>query len=212
VVTLPHNAFTYASMRAIWTLAITGLALIAQPADAQERARLEVSLKSLQATLNGQGQLSWVQTTRSTSGGQASSVNVTAKVAEANVDAKSCVLTFRLERSFPNYRIDLSWTLPLRDIGKVEVSPMAEFANRTSAAGGHPERILSTDAPVVLVQVHAERDGKFAAHRWSVNSDKQVIERDERISPASFLFNTEESAKSVANALLNARDHCRQKE
>ncbi len=166
----------------------------------------------LESALTGQGQFSWVQTTTDAAGNKLGSVNVSSRVADSRVDTQSCVFAFRLERNFPDYRIHIAWTVPFAEIDRVEVSPLAEYANKTSASQGHAENVLSTDIPVVLVRIHAARDRKFAAHRWSVNSEKQVVERDEQSSPALLVFNRDETAQRVTDALLRARDHCRRRE
>ena len=184
----------------------TTTVLTAQTQDLQETKNV------LESALNGQAQLSWVQTTTSTADAkELASVKATAKVSDSRVDVQSCVFTFRLERTFPDYRINVAWTVPFAEIDKVEVLPLAEFANQTFAAGGRTGQVMTTDTPVILVRIHAPRDKKFTAHRWSENAEKQVIERDEPISPAILNFGRQETAQAAAAALLRARDLCRER-
>src|SRR5689334_11597786 len=178
----------------IGMVALIGCSMLVPTCRAQD---LREAKSVLESALTGQGQLSWVQTTTNTNGNKLASVNVTSRVSDTRVDAQSCVFVYRLKRNFPEYQIHVAWTIPLAEIDRVEVSPLAEYANKTSASQGRADNILSTNIPVFLVRIHAARDRKFGAHRWSMDSEKQVIERDEQSSPALLLLNHDDTAQRV---------------
>jgi len=71
-----------------------------------------------------------------------------------------------------------------------------------------PKWDTTTDPTVYNMQVHAVAGKKFEAHRRSVNAEKEVLERDQQISPAVFIFREEETAQQVSRAMLKARDMC----
>jgi hypothetical protein len=58
------------------------------------------------------------------------------------------------------------------------------------------------------MQIHPVAGKKFAAHRRSVNGGKDVIERDQQVSPAVIIFREEETARQVSRAILQTRDMC----
>ena len=190
-------------MRLIWML----IPFAMQPAWAQDVASLKETMKLLQDTLNQQGPVSWVQSPKKTSAeGAAESMKVTNVMSDATADA--CTLSFKVDLSYPTYRVAITWILPVQDVARITVESVEAAAERFRAeAKAAPWG--STTTPVVFnLQVYALSGKKFATHRRSVNADKEIFERDQQLSPAAIIFREEETARRFAKAMEHAKELC----
>ena len=115
----------------IRTLALIGCSMFVRTSQAQD---LRDTKGVLDSALAGQGQLSWVQTTTTAAGNKVYSVNATSRVSDGHIDTQSCVFTFRLERSFPDYRIHMTWTVRFAEIDRVEFCRLLNMQTKRAKA------------------------------------------------------------------------------
>lgn len=179
--------------------------LILQPVRAQDPTTLQDAMKSIQETLNRQGQVKWVQTQKTA---DAEPVDVTFEVIEAIADSKACSVSFRADNGFPNYKIMIIWKLPLRDIGRITVESVEAAGERFRAESKLPKWNTTTVPTVYNMQIYAVPDKKFEVHRRSLNGQREVIERDQQMAQAVIIFREEETAQRVSRAIQRAKDLC----
>ena len=175
------------------------------PALQAQEGTLERTMKFLQDTLNQQGQLTWVQAPKAA---LASTISVVDEVTDAVADPAACTLSFKVDHRFPDYRVAMTWKLPVRDIAKVTVESLEEAADRARARAGQPAWDSTTTPRVFNLQFEATPGKKFQSHRKSLNASQEVIERDQEQPLGSLYFRDEATAKRVANAMMRARELC----
>jgi hypothetical protein len=168
------------------------------------------ALQRLQQVLSSQNPVNWVQTPTN-SAKAAEATRVTASLTDVHADPGACTLSFKDGRSLPDQKFESvqTWTVAIPDIDRIQVDSMEGFLNRLRAEGGQPPWDTKTSPIVFVLQMTAARNRNFNEHRWSRNSNNEVVERDFHQSLAFVVFAAEATAREAAGALQRAKDYCK---
>jgi hypothetical protein len=185
------------------------LALLATTLQAQDDTRTS-ALQRLQHTLSDQTSVNWVQTPTD-SAKATDAARVTASVTDVHADAGACTLSFKDGRSFPDQKYESvqTWKLNFPDIDRIQVESMEGFVNRVRAEHGNRPWETTTSPAVFVLLIAAAPNRNFNVHRWSRNSNNEVIERDLSQQLAFLVFRAEATAREAASALQKAKDLCK---
>lgn len=164
-------------------------------------------MQSLQETLSRQTQIKWVQ---APTGSDVKPYSVSESLSNIAVDAGACTVSFKTDRYSPeyHYQLAMTWKLPVRDIDKISFETLEALAEQSRAKSPRPRSGIKTDPTVFGLQMIAAQNRDFAAHRRSVNSDNEVIEKDQSQPEVLIVFGEEATAREAALALQRVKDLC----
>jgi hypothetical protein len=166
-------------------------------------------MQYLQDTLSHVPQMKWQQVPAKEDP-DVKPVNVTATLSDVSTDAASCTVSLKAERNFPNehYRAVLTWKVPVQEIGKVTVETLEDNVSRFRASHGGGRWDTKTVPAVYVLTIAALADHKLECHRWSLNADNEVIEKEQPEPEAVIPISGEEAARNIASALEKAKSLC----
>lgn len=142
----------------------------------------------------------------------ADATHVTASLTDVQIDPAACTLTFKDGRNFPDQKYEAiqTWKINLKDIDRIQVDSLEAFVERSRSEGGQPRWDTKTSPAVYVLQMVAAPGRKFNVHRWSRNSNNEIIERDLNQPLAFVVFASESGARESATAMQKAKDLCKQ--
>jgi hypothetical protein len=177
--------------------------------NAQDVPTRQATLQHLEEMLSRRGELKWIQAPMNPDP-KAELTNVTANLTNVAVDGNACTVSFKDSRDFPNqnYKVSLTLRLGLAEIDRIAADSLEAYMERFRSELGQPPWATKTTPKVFVVQVFAAKDRKFAAHRWSLNSSNEVIEREQPQSPLLLPFLDESIARDFATALQKVKNLC----
>jgi hypothetical protein len=190
-------------MRLLFTLPFIFGAL----AHAQDLKTRQIAMQSLQEALSRQTQVKWVQAPTNS---DVKPYSVRDTMSNVAVDAAACTVSFKIDRDSPEYRyqLALAWTLPVRDIDTIIVETLQALRERSRPKPPQASSGITTDPVVFGVQITAAPNRDFPAHRRSINSDNEVIEKDQTQSSLTIVFSEEAVARQSAAAFERVKDLC----
>src|SRR5580693_3755253 len=179
-------------MQRLYTLIVLTVGL----AHAQDMPARKAAMQHLQETLSRQTQVEWVQ---APTGSDVKPYTVIDRLSDVAVDAEDCTVAFKTDRSTPDYhyQLVLTWKLAVREIDQIVVETLDASYERSRAQSRQTWSGIKTEPAVFGLQMSAAPERKFLVHRWSINSDKEVIEKEQSQSPALITFSEEAIAREA---------------
>jgi hypothetical protein len=181
------------------------------PKPADEGPSLEVTMKFIQDKLNQEGSVSYIESYHNSITGEQGGPWKHSFASSVEEVYPSGGLSLKTVHAWPmaGHRDTFTHRLCFKEVEKLEVLSMAEYANREATRKGNPELVYQYDPPAYELLIHMTSGKTLPTHVQRVKGDSTPIEEtEESTAEIDLPFPDEDTANRLAKAMVHAVELC----